>query len=177
MNDRLPSQAVDPRARLALSISVSPLVKVVAVFWMVLLAGIAVVGMLVLPGSLRLLLLPIVPLFAYAAMGLGRQRWWLDGTVLYRQKALRTKRIDLSHANVDVGYVAGRQRLSTIKARDPVHGIRFTVPLLTGGGRPLPPEQIRCLDDAIVSGQRWRRGKNLERAAKVSAYLQHLASR
>lgn len=168
---------MDPRVRLSLSISVSPLVKVVAVFWMLVLAGAAVAGMLLLQGNVRLLLLPILPLFGWAALGLGRQRWWLDGTVLYRQKALRTQRIDLSHANVDVGYIASRQRLSTMKVRDPVHGKRFTVPLLTTGGHPLPPDQIKCLDAAIVAGQRWRRGKNLARAANVSSYLRNLVQR
>jgi hypothetical protein len=165
---------VDPRARLTLSISGSPLAKVVAVLWMLVLAGAAVVGMLFLQGNARLLLLPILPAFGYAALGLGRQRWWIDGTVLYRQKAVRTQRIDLSHASVDVGYLAGRQRLSTIKVRDVVHGVRMTVPLLTAGGRPLPPEQIRCVRNAIVAGQRWRRGKGAERAATVSSYLQNL---
>jgi hypothetical protein len=165
---------VDPRARLTLSISVSPLAKTVAVLGLLFLAGVAAAGMLLLQGNLRLLLLPLVPLMGWVALGLGRQRWWLDGTVLYRQKALRTQRIDLSHANIEVGYVAGRERLSTIKVRDVVHGRRFTVPLLTTGGHSLPPEQLKCLHDAIMAGQRWRRGKNAERAATVSSYLQTL---
>jgi hypothetical protein len=166
---------VDPRARLTLSISVSPLAKTVAVLWMLLFATVAAAGMLTLQGSLRLLLLPLLPLFIYAALGLGRQHWWLDGTVLYRQKALRTQRIDLSHANIEVGYIARGETLSTMKVRDPVHGKRMTVPLLTVGGRPLPPEQVKCLHDAIVAGQRWRRGKAADRAARVSSYLQTLA--
>jgi hypothetical protein len=166
---------VDPRARLTLSISGSPLAKLVTVLWMLVLAGAAGAGMLLLKGNARLLLLPILPLFGYAALGLGRQQWWLDGTVLYRQKGLRTLRIDLSHANVEVGYIAARERLSTFKVRDVVHGKRMTVPLLMTGGRPLPPEQIRCLRDAIMAGQRWRRGKNANRAATVSSYLQTLS--
>lgn len=149
--------------------------KVVAVVWMLVLAAAATAGMLFLQGNMRLLLLPIVPLFCYAALGLGRQHWWLDGTVLYRQKALKTHRIDLSHANVEVGYIAGRARLSTIKVHDVVHGKRMTVPLLTAGGRPLPAEQIKCLHDAIVAGQRWRRGKAADKAALVSTYLQTLS--
>jgi hypothetical protein len=166
---------VDPRARLTLSISVSPLAKTVSVVTLLGLLGVAAAGLVLLDGNLRLLLLPLVPLIGYAALGLGRQRWWIDGTVLYHQKALRTKRIDLSHANVEVGYIAGGQRLSTMKVRDVVHGKRMTVPLLTLAGRPLPPEQIKCLHDAIVAGQRWRRGKAADRAATVSSYLQTLS--
>jgi hypothetical protein len=165
---------VDPRARLTLSISVSPLAKTVAVLGMLALAGVAAAGMLLLPGLVRLPLLVLLPMIGYLALGLGRHRWWLDGTVLYRQKALRTMRIDLSHADIEVGYISGRDRLSSIKLHDPIHRKRMTLPLLTSGGRPLPPEQIKCLHDAIVAGQRYRRGKNAERAATVSSYLQTL---
>jgi hypothetical protein len=166
---------VDPRARLTLSISVSPLAKALAAIILVALIGAAIAGLVLLEGNMRLVLLPLLPMIGYAAMGLGRQSWWLDGTVLYRQKGLRTKRIDLSHANVEVGYVASGERLSTMKVRDPVHGKRMTVPLLTLAGRPLPREQIMCLHDAIVAGQRWRRGKAADRAATVSSYLQTLS--
>lgn len=142
---------------------------------MLLFGGAAVAGLLLLQGMTQLLLLPLLPLFGYAATGLSRQQWWLDGTVLYRHKAMRTSRIDLSHANVEVGYVAGKQRLSSIKVRDPVHNRRMTVPLLTTGGHHLPPDQIKRLNDAIKAGQRWRRRRNLEKASQVSNYLEALS--
>jgi hypothetical protein len=51
----------------------------------------------------------------------------------------------------------------------------MTVPLLTVWGRPLPPEQIKSLHDAVVAGQRSRRGKAAQRAGELAQMiLNHL---
>lgn len=138
-------------------------------------AGGAAVGMTLTRGPLRLLFLLVIPVIAYVALRLARHRWWLEGSVLFKQRAFRAKRIDLSHAQVETGYIAGGSRLTTIKVFDPIHRTRMTIPLLTASGRTLPPEEIKSLHDAIMAGQRWRQKKAADRAATVSSYLQSLA--
>jgi hypothetical protein len=138
------------------------------------LLAVATAGLLgwaTMHSPLRWLFLLVLLPVGVAALRLARHRWWLEGTVIYKQRALRAKRIDLSHANVEPGYLAGGSRLTTFKAHDPIAKRRLTVPLLTAAGRPLPPNQIKDLHDAILEGQRWRQKKNAERAALVCSYL------
>jgi len=119
---------------------------------------------------------PIVVAAAYAALRLARQRAWLQDSVLCRQRAFTVKRIDLAHANVWSTYVAAGSRPTVLKARDPIHRRRMSLPLLTVGGRPLPPEQVMAIHDAVVAGQRFRRGKDKARAAELAQMiLNHLA--
>ncbi|GIH04112.1 hypothetical protein Rhe02_21790 [Rhizocola hellebori] len=160
-----------PRPQTPLSISVKPGVKVSAGLGLLALATAALLGWATVHSPLRWLFLLVLAPVGVAALRVARHRWWLEGTVIYKQRALRAKRIDLSHANVEPGYVAGGTRLTTFKAHDPIAKRRMTVPLLTAAGRPLPPQQIQGLHDAIVAGQRWRQKRNAERALLVLAYL------
>jgi MFS family permease len=162
---------VAPRPRTPLSISVKPGVKVGAGLGLLALATAALLGWATAPSPWRWFFLLLLPLAGVAALRVARQRWWLEGTVIYKQQALRAKRIDLSHANVEPGYVAGGTRLTTFKAHDPIAKRRMRVPLVTAAGRPLPPQQIKALHDAIAAGQRWRQKRHSERAALVCAYL------
>jgi hypothetical protein len=119
---------------------------------------------------------PIVVAAAYTALRMARQRVWLQDTVLCRQRAFTVKRIDLAHAHVWSTYVAAGSRPTTLKAHDPIQRRRMSLPLLTVGGRPLPPEQIKAIHDAVVAGQRFRRGKTAARATELAQMiLNHLA--
>jgi hypothetical protein len=162
---------VATRTGIPLSISVSPSSKVAAGLGLLALATAALLGWATVHSPLRWLFLLVLVPVGLSALRLARHRWWLDGTVIYKQRALRAKRIDLSHANVEPGYVAGGTRLTTFKAHDPIAKRRLTVPLLTAAGKPLPPQQIQGLHDAIAAGQRWRQKRHSERAALVCSYL------
>jgi len=156
---------------IVLSVTLPRAVKAPAV---TLLIGAGAAAGLLLP---PLAAAPIIAAGAYAALRLARQRVWLQGTVLCRQRAFTVKRIDLAHAMVWTTYVAAGSRPSILRARDPIHRKRMSLPLLTIGGRTLPPEQIVAVHNAVVAGQRFRHGKDRARAGELAAMmLNHLAS-
>jgi hypothetical protein len=157
--------AVTRQAPLRLSVSLPVAVKTPVVL---VLGGLGAGAFLVAP---PLLAAPVAVVGAYAALRLARHRVWLHDTVLCKRRAFTVKRIDLAHAHVWSTYVAAGGRPSALTARDPIQRRRMSLSLVTVGGRALPPDQIKSLHDAIVAGQRFRRGRAAQRAEELAKML------
>ncbi|MDP9819904.1 hypothetical protein [Spirilliplanes yamanashiensis] len=102
-----------------------------------------------------LLGLPFVVLGLGLVLRVLRSAVWLEGTHADVRGAVRTRRVDLSTAEITAGAVEqgsghNRVRIPVLVARDPATGRRVTISLRGNAGGYLPPDELRALADAIT---------------------------
>jgi hypothetical protein len=108
--------------------------------------------------------LPFALLLGYLVLLTLRRSAWLQGTMVSMRGAFRTKRVDLSTAEVQGDTVSYRQHhtgpmanyvtvytVPALAARDRRTGTKIKIPLRGQGLKRLPSDQLRALVDAMMS--------------------------
>lgn len=128
-----------------------------------------------------LLGLPFVALGLVLVLRVLRGAVWLEGTHADVRGAFRTRRVDLSTAEITAGAVEQgsdhhRVRIPTLVARDPATGRQVTIGLRGNAGGHLPPHELRALADAITRNRPGDGGRHAD-AHAIARQLRERAER